>query len=99
MTDKAIKLAGSDLEVLMDAYNLKGILLYRLGSLIESVNVLYQARRVQKKIKDLRAPSKVNFFEQMLYTDLVIDEMKNIFTSRDYNKALKRSDSFDFKRH
>ena len=41
MTDKAIKLAGSDLEVLMDAYNLKGILLYRLGSLIESVNVLY----------------------------------------------------------
>ena len=54
---------------------------------------------MQKKIKDLRAPSKVNYFEQMLYTDLVIDEMKNIFTSKDYKGALKRSDSFDFKRH
>ena len=34
----------------------------------------------------------------MLYTDLIIDEMKNIFHSKDHNKLMKRSGSFDFKR-
>ena len=63
MTDYAIKLAGSDLEVMMDALTLKSVCLYRLGSLIESVNVMHQSRRVQKKIKDMRAPYKVGHFE------------------------------------
>ena len=77
MTEKAIALAGPhDHEVVMDSYNLKGICLYRLGNLIESVNSLYQGRREFKKIKQMLAPHRVNYFEQMQYTDLIIDEMK-----------------------
>ena len=34
----------------------------------------------------------------MLYTDLVVDEMRNIFESKDYQMKMKRSNSFDFRR-
>lgn len=48
--DKAIEVGGSDKEIIMDAYNLKGICLFRLGSLIDAVKALYKARKIKAKI-------------------------------------------------
>ena len=94
MCDKAYQLGGHDKEIMLDSLNLKGICLFRLGELIESVKVLSKARVLQKRIEDeieerRRAREKKE-----------VDEVMGFFTRADYKLIYKkRSGSFHFTNH
>ena len=88
-------MGGTDKEMIMDAYNLKGICLFRLGSLIDAVKALYKARKFEAKIKQevedrRRARMKV-----------VVDEVVGFFTQKDYERMnrKRRSNSYLFENH
>jgi len=74
---------------MLDSLKLKGICLYRLGELIESVKVLYKARMLETKIKEeIEARRRAR-----MHVD--VDEVIGFFTAKDYkNINKKRSKSF-----
>ena len=82
---------GKDKEIMLDALKLKGICLYRLGELIESVKVLYKARMLQTKIwEEIEERRRAREHRE-------VDEVIGYFTAKDYkNFNKKRSKSFQF---
>lgn len=92
--DKAIEVSGTDKEIIIDAYNLKGICLFRLGSLIEAVKALYKGRKIRAKL-DQEIEER-----RLARLKVDVDELVGFFTKKDLaliNK--KRSNSFYFSRH
>ena len=97
MCQRAFELGHHDNKIKLDSLNLKGICLFRLGELIESVQVLQKARNLNNRILEeqeerRRAREKKE-----------VDEVVGYFTQKDhwniYMKNKKRSKSFQFERH
>ena len=81
---------------MIDALNLEGICLFRLGRLIESVKVLFKAKMIRNRLIEEEAARR----ERMKKKDVLDEIVGYYFTRRDYLAiAKKRSRSFDFKRH
>ena len=95
MCDRAYQLSGHDREIMLDSLKLKGMCLFRLGSLIESVKVLYKARMLQRKINaEIEARRRARMKKE------IEDEIVGYFTKRDLmnvRRAIRgRSRSFYF---
>lgn len=94
--ERAYKLGGNDNEIMIDALNLQGICLFRLGKLIESVKVLFKAKMIRNRLIEEEAARR----ERMKKKDVLDEIVGYYFTRRDFLAiAKKRSRSFDFKRH
>ena len=45
-------MAKNDTEIKLDALNLQGVCLFRLGRLIESVKILFKGKMLKKRLDD-----------------------------------------------
>ena len=75
MCKEAMKYAGDDKELEVDALSLQGICLYRLGHLLEATRILHQARREKNRLVEQRQHGKIKHFTMQQYSDLVIQDM------------------------
>lgn len=50
MCEKAVELGGNDHEIKIDALNLQGVCLFRLGNLLGAVKVLFKARMIRRRV-------------------------------------------------
>lgn len=96
LCEKAHKLGGSDHEIQIDALNLQGVCLFRLGKLRDAVLSLKNAKTIRQRI-DAKAELRR---ARMRKKDMLNELEGPYFTKRDMIAIRKkRSQSFDFKRH
>ena len=97
MCDRACQLAGSDKEIMLDALKLKGICLFRLGKLIDSVSSIYKAKVIENRIREEEESRRLARMKQEEE-----DEVLGYFTRKDLlmvKRLSRRSKSFLHKRH
>ena len=98
MCDKSYKLGGSDKLIKLDALKLKGVCLFRLGNLIDSVGALAKAKILEAQIQEEEEERR----RKTIFKNSDDEIIGSYFTRKDFimiRRYQKRTNSFLLKRH